>query len=132
MFYRDHYINEWTFFFPLNPPPERENSRSHFPLWKEIKGEEIRYTSIKLFFLFFTILFFNSNLSSQTSITTSQILATSKNEQAVLLETKKLEFLKNTDYRMPVSDELEYRTEVEEGNFQEQEHTLRWSFTGIK
>ena len=74
----------------------------------------------------------HSILSAQNTISSNQILASAKNESVVLLEDKKLDFLKNTNHKMPISDELEYRTELDEMDFQEQEHTLRWSFTGIK
>lgn len=78
------------------------------------------------------LLFLSAPLSAQNTISSSQVLSSSKNELTVLLEDKKIDFLKNTNHNMPISDELEYRTELDEMNFQEQEHTLRWRFTGIK
>ncbi len=109
------------FFRPHNPPSVRDFILYVPSIWNGNKT-----------ILAFLFLLFCSNLISQNTISSSQLLATAKNEQPVLLEEKKLEFLKNTNFNMPVSDELEYRTEAEEMNFQEQEHTLRWSFTGIK
>ncbi len=77
-----------------------------------------------LFFLFGNILFLNA----QTQLSTSEVLASAKNQYVLELQRQRVSFLKNSDSKLPIMDELEMRTETNDFRFVEQEYTLRGRF----
>lgn len=61
-------------------------------------------------------------------VSTGQLLSTAWNDDALRLHTRELDFLKNTNYDLPRADELEFRTESDEMDFDRQEYLLRFRF----
>ncbi len=71
---------------------------------------------------------FAFSAAGQTTISTSKFLSTALGEQRILLQQKKLEFLKKTNFDMPWADELEFRTETDEMDLSRQEYLMRFRY----
>ncbi len=71
---------------------------------------------------------FSFSSLAQISVSTSKFLSAALEEQSIFLHQKKLDFLKNTNHQMPWVDELEFRTETDEMNFDRQEYLMRFRY----
>lgn len=76
-------------------------------------------------FLFFGNLLF---LNAQSQLTTSEVLASAKNQYVLQLQQQRVDFLKNSDAKLPLINEMEVRTETNDFRLIEQEYTLRGKF----
>ena len=80
---------------------------------------------ILILFLFFGNILF---LNAQTSISTSDVLASAKNQYVLQLQRQRVDFLKQSNSKLPLMDELEMRTETNDFRLIEQEYALRGRF----
>lgn len=79
--------------------------------------------------LIFILFFVNALLlNAQTELTTSEILASAKNQYLLTLQQKRVDFLKKNNPKLPLMDELEFRTETNDFQISEQEYALRARF----
>ena len=65
---------------------------------------------------------------SQNNITSSQFLATALKDEAILYNDRLVDFLKNTDHKLPWAEELEFRTETDEMDLNRQEYLMRFRY----
>ena len=83
----------------------------------------------KIFLLVFPFSFsLFPSTSAQNKINTNEFLSAALEDQEILLHQRQLDFLKNTDYRLPWADELEFRTETDEMELDRQEYLLRFRY----
>lgn len=77
---------------------------------------------------FFCFLFLLSTFFLNAQLTTSEILATAKDQYLIQLQRQRVDFLKENSSKLPVMDELEFRTETNDFRLREQRYTLRGRF----
>ena len=86
---------------------------------------DIRYSKLLLILLFFG----NVSLSNaQSSLSTSDVLASAKNQYVLQLQRNRVDFLKQSTSKLPLMDDLEIRTETNDFKLVEQEYALRGKF----
>lgn len=78
--------------------------------------------SLALFILIITLPIFGK---SQVDVTINQILSSAKEKSQFQLQERKLDFLKNTDYQLPLIDRWEIRTQTHDLDLTEQRLTFR-------
>jgi len=67
-------------------------------------------------------------LNAQTQLTTSEVLASAKNQYVLQLQKQRVNFLQNSDSKLPLVDEIEVRTETNDFRLIEQEYAIRGRF----
>ena len=67
-------------------------------------------------------------LNAQTPLSTSDILASAKNQYVLQLQNQRVGFLKNATHKLPLVDEMEFRTETNDFQLSEQRYALREDF----
>lgn len=77
-------------------------------------------------------LFLSISSFSQKLFSTTDLLRTAQDEPVVNLKNRELDFLQNTNFELPLVDELEFRTETDEFVWRRQEYLLRMSFNGYQ
>ncbi|MCG8329866.1 MAG: TolC family protein [Chitinophagales bacterium] len=77
------------------------------------------------------ISFCSFSLNAQKSITSTDIL-TAYIQNASKLPNEALSYMQNSPQKMPLSEKLEFRTESNQLDWQQQEYLLRWSLNGGK
>jgi hypothetical protein len=80
---------------------------------------------------FFTVSFFLVNVllsSAQNTLSTSDILASAKQQYVLDLQQQRVDFLKNSAFKLPIVDEMEFRTETNDFRLAEQQYVLRGRF----
>ncbi|MEM6966898.1 MAG: hypothetical protein AAF573_19190 [Bacteroidota bacterium] len=79
---------------------------------------------------FIFILFFVNALllNAQTELSTSEILASAKDQYLLELQRGRVDFLRENNPKLPLMDELEFRTETNDFQVSEQEYALRARF----
>lgn len=80
-----------------------------------------------LFFFFVNILL-STRLNGQNTLSTSDILASAKQQYVLKLQQQRVDFLKNSTYKLPLVDEMEFRTETNDFKLSEQQYVLRGRF----
>lgn len=70
--------------------------------------------------------------TAQVPISTTEYLKSAVNEPSFQLENRRLDYLRNTDFELPLVDELEFRTETDEFEWKRQEYLFRLSFNGYQ
>jgi len=93
-----------------------------------LKGIQKSNMKHRTFFLIVWIIFLSVFTYAQKPVTTSEILASAKNQYLIKLERQRLDFLKNNNPKLPIVDELEFRTETNEFNIRQQRYALRGRF----
>ena len=68
---------------------------------------------------------FSANAQQPSGV--AQYFATARTDPGILAARSKVEFLTGTDHRLPLVQELEFRTETHDFLLEEQEYTLRFS-----
>ena len=94
----------------------------HLPLW--LWGKSTGIKSILIY-----ICFCSFSLNAQKSISSTDIL-TAYIQNASILPNEALSYMQ--DNQMPLSQKLEFRTESNQLDWQQQEYLLRWSLNGGK
>lgn len=79
---------------------------------------------LTIFFLVVNVLFSNA----QNTLSTSDILASAKQQYVLDLQQQRVDFLKNSTFKLPVVDEMEFRTETNDFKLDEQQYVLRGRF----
>jgi hypothetical protein len=77
-------------------------------------------------------LFLSISSFSQKLFSTTDLLRTAQDEPVVNLKNRELDFLQNTNFELPLVDELEFRTETDEFVWRRQEYLLRMSFNSYQ
>ncbi|MFK7774070.1 MAG: hypothetical protein AB8F94_18100 [Saprospiraceae bacterium] len=77
---------------------------------------------VALFFV--NIVLFNA----QNTLSSSDILASAKQQYVLGLQQQRVDFLKNSTHKLPLVDEMEFRTETNDFRLQEQQYVLRGRF----
>jgi hypothetical protein len=65
---------------------------------------------------------------AQNTLSTSDILASAKQQYVLGLQQKRVSFLKESTYKLPLVDEIEFRTETNDFRLKEQQYVLRGRF----
>ncbi len=76
----------------------------------------------------FLFLFFFLSTHAQVDLTTSDVLATAKNEYSIQLQQQRVDVLKNLESKLPLVDEIEFRTETNDFELKEQQYAVRARF----
>ncbi|MEO1258301.1 MAG: hypothetical protein AAFZ15_05870 [Bacteroidota bacterium] len=92
--------------------------------WRE---EKMLINKTLILIFHFSFFIFHS-LTAQNKITANDFISTAMQDPQLLLHQRQLDFLKNTDYKMPWADELEFRTETDEMDLDRQEYLLRFRY----
>jgi hypothetical protein len=79
---------------------------------------------LTVFFLLVNVLFSNA----QNTLSSSDILASAKQQYVLDLQQQRVDFLKNSKFKLPVVDEMEFRTETNDFKLDEQQYVLRGRF----
>jgi len=77
-----------------------------------------------VFFLFVNVLLSNA----QNTLSSSDILASAKQQYVLELQQQRVDFLKNSTSKLPLVDEMEFRTETNDFKLDEQQYVLRGRF----
>ena len=80
---------------------------------------------IRFVFIFLVNVLF---VSAQSTLTTSDILASAKHQFSLQLKKQQVDFLKKTNAKLPLLDELEFRTQTNDFQIKEQQYVLRGRF----
>ena len=72
--------------------------------------------------------YFSSSAISQITISTNQFISSALQDASVMSHQEQVDFLKNTDYNLPVARQLEARTETDEMDYGRQEYLMRFRF----
>lgn len=91
---------------------------------------QVKYFQLAILISFFLVFSFSAN--AQLLRTSSDILATALESQAVFLQNQKSDFLKNNSPKLPVFEEVEFRSETDEMDFNRQEYMLRLNVNSEK
>ena len=87
---------------------------------------------MKLSLIIFSLFFGLTAALSQNTITIKTFLAGAKQQELVVFQKRKLDFLNTISYDIPLVKKLEFRTETNDFNFQQQEFLLRVSPNSLK
>ncbi len=79
---------------------------------------------VLFFFIFVNVLLSNA----QNTLSTSDILASAKQQYVLNLQQQRVDFLKNSMFKLPIVDEMEFRTETNDFKLAEQQYVLRGRF----
>lgn len=66
--------------------------------------------------------------NAQNTLSTSDILASAKQQYVLNLQQQRVDFLKNSKFKLPIVDEMEFRTETNDFKLAEQQYVLRGRF----
>ncbi|MFK8010171.1 MAG: hypothetical protein AB8H03_27705 [Saprospiraceae bacterium] len=66
--------------------------------------------------------------NAQNTLSTSDILASAKQQYVLGLQQQRVDFLKNSTHKLPLVDEMEFRTETNDFKLSEQQYVLRGRF----
>lgn len=80
-----------------------------------------------LFFLFVNV-FVPTLSNAQNTLSTSDILSSAKQQYVLGLQQQRIDFLKNSTHKLPLVDEMEFRTETNDFKLEEQQYVLRGRF----
>jgi hypothetical protein len=80
-----------------------------------------------LFFLFVNV-FVPTLSNAQNTLSSSDILASAKQQYVLELQQQRVDYLKNSTYKLPLVDEMEFRTETNDFRLKEQQYVLRGRF----
>ena len=80
-----------------------------------------------LFFLFVNV-FVPTLSNAQNTLSTSDILSSAKQQYVLSLQQQRIDFLKNSTHKLPLVDEMEFRTETNDFKLEEQQYVLRGRF----
>jgi hypothetical protein len=80
-----------------------------------------------LFFLFVNV-FVPTLSNAQNTLSTSDILSSAKQQYVLGLQQQRVDYLKNSTYKLPLVDEMEFRTETNDFRLKEQQYVLRGRF----
>ena len=97
-------------------------SKIEYRMEKSFKVKSQHFFTI--FFLLVNVLFSNA----QNTLSTSDILASAKQQYVLNLQQQRVDFLKNSAFKLPIVDEMEFRTETNDFRLREQQYVLRGRF----
>jgi len=80
---------------------------------------------MRRFALFFMVIIIPALCIGQVEVTINQILGTAKKQSQFKLEERKIDFLKNAPYQLPLIDRWEIRTQTHDLDLSEQRLTFR-------
>lgn len=66
--------------------------------------------------------------NAQNTLSTSDLLATAKQQYVLKLQKERVDFLKKSAFKLPIVDDMEFRTETNDFKLSEQQYTLRGRF----
>lgn len=82
---------------------------------------------LSVVFLFVNVLVPTSS-NAQNTLSSSDILASAKQQYVLDLQQQRVDFLKNSTHKLPLVDEMEFRTETNDFRLKEQQYVLRGRF----
>ncbi len=95
---------------------------------KELRIEKFLQWKIRILF---SVVFLFVNvvlLNAQNTLSSSEILASAKQQYVLGLQQQRVDFLKNSAHKLPLVDEMEFRTETNDFLLREQQYVLRGRF----
>lgn len=96
------------------------------------KINSFEVTILKRVAIYTALLLFPLFSISQADFSVDEYLLSAISDEAVTLHQKQIDFLRNSDYDLPIAKQLEFRTETDEMDFGRQEYLMRFRHTPKK